>query len=516
MHRFRLLSALVAGFLVLALLLCGLLVWKAQMALLEKKAEVATLERKAHAPVLANQAPPAAPQKPLTEVVVADHLPPATAGPALGVSDPVANNATPDTAAFGAGCTRWLQFAMWNYPQQLGQMPPWSVQERARQELGTPNLRLTAAQAEPFARMGGYTHVVFSTITGTPAHCTLVLQVLVLPGKIAKGPACTASGSEAQVIAALPNLAQQLLTRINIQTPALATPTLTGEDLRHIGNYAWWSDGKVPAEEQQQLQALALREPLAGMLYMMHTPQSVQVGQAGYRRLFAQAPTNLEARAECLKIWRYLSPDMQRDVAKDLPDLPANYVVATWQLVSNRLPQEAVQRAEHLVQVAPRDPAAWTTLAQQYADVAGHLRNGRNAAEITPAEWTALNRLYAHQLMAAQQAASLDPDLGLAWYDVAVAATFAGHPPVADAALWKAIRLSNGSARAYLWGLEMYQPKWLGDAAKLDKVVKLAVADHALNSQGQYALAAALQKLGRVTEAQVIEAQAKAGNQAGR
>ena len=55
-----------------------------------------------------------------------------------------------------------------------------------------------------------------------------------------------------------------------------------------------------------------------------------------------------------------------------------------------------------------------------------------------------------------------------------------------------------------------------GDAAKLDKVAKLAVADHALNSQGQYALAAALQKLGRVTETQAIEAQAKANSRTGR
>ena len=294
---------------------------------------------------------------------------------------------------------------MWNYPHQLG--PDAAVERAGASASGVGNARPPPDRRPGRAvrAHGRLHHVAVSTITGTPDHCTLALQVFAMPGKVAQGAACTASGSEAQVIAALPTLAQQLLTRLNVQTPALAAPTLTGEDLRHIGHYAWWSDGKVPAEEQQQLQALALREPLAGMLYMLHTPQSVQVGQAGYRRLFAQAPTNLEARAECMKIWRYLSPDMHRDVGKGLPDLPANYIVATWQFVSSRLPQEVVRRAEHLVQVAPRDPGAWTTLAQQYQEVAGHLRNGRIAAEITPAEWTALNRFYAHQLMAAQRAA---------------------------------------------------------------------------------------------------------------
>ena len=96
---------------------------------------------------------------------------------------------------------------------------------------------------------------------------------------------------------------------------------------------------------------------------------------------------------------------------------------------------------------------------------------------------------------------------------MAVAATFAGNPTVADDALWKAIRLDKGNARVYLWGLEMYQPKWFGDTVKLDKMVKMTMADHTIPPNGLYELATVLQKLGRITEAQALEVQAKAGNQ---
>ena len=70
---------------------------------------------------------------------------------------------------------------MFNYPQ-LGQMMRWSEQERALPELGVSNLRLSARQAQQLGRMIGYTHVVASTISGTPARCTLTLHVYAVAG----------------------------------------------------------------------------------------------------------------------------------------------------------------------------------------------------------------------------------------------------------------------------------------------------------------------------------------------
>jgi hypothetical protein len=494
--------------------LAVLLVWRAQVMLHARSAPPLLIMRTPHVAKRAPKTPAGSrwsaassgAQKPLTAVVVADRLPPTTAGPALAICDPVASNASSDTAAFGAGCTRWLQYAMFNYPQ-LGQMMRWSEQERVLSESGISNLRLSAHQAQQLGHIIGYTHVAASTITGSPARCTLTLQVYTVSSNAATGQTCRATGSEAQIIAALPQLAQQLLTRIAVQTSAPPAPTLTADDLHAIGSYDWWPTAHPSPELQQQMQTLKQRDALAGMLYMLHNSGR----EEDYRRLFAQAPTNLEARAECLHIFDFFTPAMKAEIVKDLPALPNNFFVAESRLGNSRTPQELVRFAEHLVQCAPRNPAAWVILAAMYSRVSEHLRVARTAARISPDEWKALERLYAHQLSAVQTAVTLDPLYGKAWTEIAISGAFAGKPSVADTALWKAIQLDKGDARPYLWGLEMYQPKWFEDAAKLDKVAKLAVADTSLQSPGRYQLAAALQKLGRVTEAQQLEAQAKSG-----
>src|SRR5579871_5030857 len=195
---------------------------------------------------------------------------------------------------------------------------------------------------------------------------------------------------------------------------------------------------------------------LAGMLYMLHSSGR----EEDYRRLFAQAPTNLEARAECLQLFDLLPPTLQETVVKNLPPFPNNFFVAESRIANSRTPQESVRSAEHLVQCAPRNPAAWMHLATMYSGVADRLRQARNTSQLSPDEWKALNRLYAHQLSAAQNAAALDPLYGLAWTEIAISGAFAGKPTVADTALWKAIRLDRGNMRPYWWGLEMYQPKW--------------------------------------------------------
>ncbi|HLK58223.1 MAG TPA: hypothetical protein VKU00_16780 [Chthonomonadaceae bacterium] len=499
--------SIISGILILAVVLVGGCVWWAQILLQERNgATPALVNRNPEGAKRIGRAPTAPPdaQKLLAAVVVSDDLPPTTAGPALAICDPIATNAGSDTAAFGAGCTRWLQYALFNYPQ-LGQMMPWSEQERALSELGVPDLRLNAHQAQQLGSMVGYTHVAISTITGTPDRCTLTLQVYSVSNHAAAGPTWSVTGSEAQIVAALPHLTQQLLTRIAVHASAPPSPALNPDDLHTIGSYDWWHEGRPSPELQQRMQALKLRDALAGMLYMLHNSGR----EEDYRRIFSQAPTNLEAKAECLTLFNALPPALRTETVRNLPPLSDNYFVAYARLDDSHTPKELVHNAEHLVQCAPRNPAAWVILAAMYARVSDHLRMSRTADKISPEEWNTLHRLYAHWLSAAQYAATLDPQYGPAWTEIAIAGAFAGQPSVADTALWQAIPLDRGSSRPYWWGLEMYQPKWYDDAAKLDKVAKLALADTSLNSAGRHELAQELQSLGRVTEAQQMEALAK-------
>jgi hypothetical protein len=400
---------------------------------------------------------------------------------------------------------------MFSYPQ-LGQMMRWSEQERAMPELGVANLRLSARQAPLFGRMIGCTHVAVSNIAGTPARYTLTLHVEAVPGNAATGSAatdrtCTITGSEAQIVAGLPQLAQQLLARVGIQASAPQAPALTANELSTIGSYDWWATSHPSVELQRQMQALKQRDALAGMLFMLHNSGK----EEDYRLLFAQAPTNLEARAECLQLFDYLTPAMRQEVIKGFPPLPNNALVAQSRVDNARLPQELVRAAEHLVQCAPCNPESWVSLETMYSQVSEHLRAARSASQISSGEWKALHRLYAHELSAAEKAATLDPLFGKAWNEIAVSATFAGKPSEADKALWKAIQLNRGNAQPYFWGLEMYQPKWFSDAAKLDKVAKLAVVDKSLTLPDRDKLATKLKTLGYVTEAQQLEAQANSG-----
>src|SRR5437763_14901736 len=75
------------------------------------------------------------------------------------------------------------------------------------------------------------------------------------------------------------------------------------------------------------------------------------------------------------------------------------------------------------------------------------------------------------------QAIRLDPQDVNAWLTLAKTAAFAGDGALADSALRKAIRLDPSWEANYMWGLELYQPKWYGgDPEKLSDIVREAAA----------------------------------------
>ena len=242
----------------------------------------------------------------------------------------------------------------------------------------------------------------------------------------------------------------QMLADLKLASNVLpAAPNLSPTDMIYIGSYDFAPE-TLTSSEDLRMGALAAHQPLADFLLGLHqfTPPT-PILETYTRRLIAQAPHNLEVRAEELSIWNDFTPAFQQEFGRSMPSSPNNYAVATWKYVSSQTIQEHVTRGEQLPRCAPRDPAAWLTLSRQYSTASEKVRRSRPVSMITGTEWNILNRIYARWLSTARKATDLDSEYGLAWIEVATAAAFVGQGSLADEALWKAIRLEPDNARVY-------------------------------------------------------------------
>src|SRR5579872_2600503 len=92
---------------------------------------------------------------------------PVNSGPGVVVCDPVCDARDRSLGDFGAGCGRWLFLVAGSQPE-FGKTPLWWSLNRVRQELGRPNLQLSAQDGARLARRLGATHFVAGTLGGGP------------------------------------------------------------------------------------------------------------------------------------------------------------------------------------------------------------------------------------------------------------------------------------------------------------------------------------------------------------
>lgn len=135
-------------------------------------------------------------------------------GPGVLVADPVPDAGVDSaTAAFGTGCTRWLQFVV-NNNGELGKTPPLSDITRALQQTGRTNWRLKPSDSSDMnlaASKLGVTHVVTSQIAGSGDNLTLSLQLEEVPSGKTVGAPSILSGAPERIVTALPDAAKTLL-----------------------------------------------------------------------------------------------------------------------------------------------------------------------------------------------------------------------------------------------------------------------------------------------------------------
>lgn len=437
---------------------------------------------------------------------VPDNTRPRAGGPGLAVGEPVTATGDPDGAGFGAGCALWLQLAVGGQPQ-MGQTPLWEALARARTELGRADLQLSPADAPKLAAILGVTHVAVGALGGAEPHRTLTYRLLQAPAGTPVGAPMTLSGTRAQIAEGLPQLARTLARRLGVAAPAVPASTgLTADDLRLLGQIRGQD---APSDAQQaRLDALAARSALAGLVNLSR-------GAAVTNARFNAATQTLLAQAgDNALVWGEIAGQKPLALLPHAAQLealaarfPGNYNLAAAEVFRCRAVADHAaefRAAQRVVADAPRSPDGWLTYASTLSSQADDLRQGRYFGALTPAEAATVMRLYPRWEGAARRATQLDPAFAKAWLRLATAATFNSDEAVADHALGTALALSKDKADVYAWALEMYQPKWDGDPAKLAEFVRLASADETLSSGEAVSVAKKLRSSGHADQGREV------------
>lgn len=398
------------------------------------------------------------------------------------ICEPVTANSL--SRSFGAGCAVWLQVVVGGQPQ-FGKTPLWGSLDRVRRELRRTDLQLSPAEVLSLAPILGVTHAVVGTLQDAEPNLTLTYRLLQVPSGVTVGAAITLTGTQTGIAAGLPQMARTLVKELGGTTDsALSSPT--ADDLQMIGQVRWRDTPDTDAQ-RTAIKVMAVHDPVAGLLNLTrkrggHTPQYHSAVEA----LLTQAGDNTFA-------WAVIT---QRDNVLLLPHAAQLSALTTryprssslamieslrWQLTQDH--KQELEAAQRSIKNAPLSPDGWLIYSQALADVAAGERQGRTYGALSASEADDLGRLYARAETAALKAVRLDPKFAEAWENLAVAATFNSNnsnAALADHALQTALALSGDKRAVYYWALQMYQPKWNGDPAKLDHFAHLAAADTSL------------------------------------
>ena len=235
------------------------------------------------------------------------------------------------------------------------------------------------------------------------------------------GAPLSVSGTQAEVVAALPALAKQMVERIGVSAQGVPDSVgASGTDIATLGSLPWTTDYGLTSVQRQTALALAKRLPPAGLL--MLTSQRMTEPQTGRKivtTLLHQAPDNPLVLAELALQVGYAPNEIAQAISRNAARYPNNYLclgasIRMMRTIGNiALERHAIERG---VKCSPGNPNAWLALANLNSTTADRIRYGRTANALNRQEWNTLNTLYAGWLAAARKATQVDPDNGAAWH----------------------------------------------------------------------------------------------------
>ncbi len=428
-----------------------------------------------------------------------------TSGPGVVVCDPAVDATAKGDENFGFGVSAWMQLAAAGQ-SEFGQTPLWHSFERARVEMGRPNLEIADADAPALAQTLGVTDVVTGTMSQAGSVLTINYKVLSEPTNAQIGKTVTLSGTQDQLVAQLPSAATQVDGILGVSKPTLPPVACAVTDLAAIGSARWQPN--LGGRETVQLASLANTVPLAAVVDLDHTKlYSASSATACAQNLIKLLPNSPVGVGDLAMTFQRALPTIEPQIDALYAAYPGNYQLAFATCRADRERNDlrsSVIAAESAVKSAPINPDAWQTLAVTYGLIGDSVREGRFPSGLTTKQWGDLTVDYGYWLGAAERAALLDANDGYAYWETAEAASFAGKEDEADAAMRHALHLKYDIADSYDWALQTYQAKWLGQSAKFDAVISLLATDPSVTPYQQITVYHRIRKSPYTAEANTL------------
>ncbi|MBC8139693.1 MAG: tetratricopeptide repeat protein [Fibrella sp.] len=425
-------------------------------------------------------------------LLVANDLPtddaPTPNGKPLGVviAFPLSGDAeNQDAKNFASGIGYYLTDAVAGAPE-FGQSPLRTTVYQIARERNITSLQMKPDVAVRVARVCGATHFGTGTYTESGNLVTLTYELRpVKTGTNAVGTFTAAAPSREALIAQLPQFAQQLRAALSVANSAVTVAPLAGMKPDVLVKIGACADAMQYTPEQIAfLLETGKRVPLAAELAIFTGALRSNLAQAApYSRLLVLTqPRNTQTLASLA----YAMPQTMTGGAPTLFTLADryqdNYLLAHTAAWVARTKSDWARDAKYSARGAtnaPANPDARLAAGWSLSRQADSVRQGRQFGDMDGAMMAKILPIYVDWAIEAKAATQCDPLYGKAYQRLSSAATFAGDSIEADAAMTMARKLNaNAPYDTYEWALEMYQPKWGGDPAKLQ-----AVAQEAANAR---------------------------------
>jgi tetratricopeptide (TPR) repeat protein len=429
-----------------------------------------------------------------------NELSPLASGPGVMICEPVSQSKDAELGFFGAGCGRWL-FVTVGGQGELGKSPRWGAPDDVRVDMKWPDLRLSPEKAMILAGKIGVTHVATGSLTQQGERSSLSYQLWEVASGKPVGAPFSVSGTHEAIIAGLPQMARRITVQLGAKRPHLpARVQVTPKQMALLGKTAWKPYHNSPSTPVAELLRLSSHNALAGLLLvrhfdnlndnMMSRRQRRQKYQA-LDQMIALSPQNTIVLADVARC--YPSSTLQHSGVfnKMHKRYPNNFCLLMADAI--RCEQmlkwdEQVQTLTKSVRCAPRSPSAWSALRDALMSQSHRVREGRTMGEMSQEELDYLQSIYPQALASIVYALTLDPHSFRVWKKVSQTAGFAGDSELADLAFCQAWERNPQDWEINSWGLQLFQPKWNGDPAKLKTLIQVIQSDPVMANYQKHGL----------------------------
>lgn len=407
-------------------------------------------------------------------------------GPGVVIASPSAT-ATADSS-LGRGAARWLEWTLGGAPA-FSKNASWDSYTESISYLQRHKVNSDSEAAEVLAVNSGATNIAIGSLTGDKNHLSLSYQWRQFPGNKLTGKAITISGSPAEIVKQLPQLAEKLAAQLSVKSTYKA-PSENVAQLRELGNLPLSPQTNLPDAAIASLTKLATVSNPARMMYLTFlidsnydatypSSQARQEWQKTANDLITASPSNTLA-------WQYIAETNQGKLWGNEAKLialgktyPHNYLL-NYALKTMYSGQNKMQQRRDFSQLALRcnrqNPRAWTQLADTIFNEADSVRHACYWQAMNIGQQTFVSDRYQECVPFLEGAAKIPHHSASTWADISINATFAGDDDLIQAPMQKALEADPLSEITLRWALQVYQPKWGGSPEELLPIVKRVVA----------------------------------------